>query len=354
MAKGKKVGGQAKKRPRTMSAEDDALDSGDDVDIFVQSQQLAAELAAAPSLRQSKKLRLKLQEMPNNNGKRSNNTNDDDDDDNDHSGNDDDDEKDAEEEAEYKAYVQLMQEKGLFEKSDANSANTKKVYSNNTVGMKTRLNEIALNKPNKVLPFVETLAITSQTPLELDSSQVHDDIKRELAFYKQALYAAEQAKIECLKANIPFTRPDDYFAEMLKSDEHMHKVRTKLVNEQEGIVASENAKKQREMKKFGKKVQNEKIIERAHAKKQEIEKVTLARKKKQSLGASGETAGDDEFGVEVETTSDHHSNKRKGMDGGRSAAAAGGPNTKRQKKDEKYGFGGKKKTCKRKYKRFCK
>lgn len=33
------------------------------------------------------------------------------------------------------------------------------------------------------------------------------------------------------KHDIPFTRPNDYYAEMVKSDEHMERIRTKLVDE---------------------------------------------------------------------------------------------------------------------------
>lgn len=33
------------------------------------------------------------------------------------------------------------------------------------------------------------------------------------------------------KNDIPFTRPNDYYAEMVKSDEHMERIRTKLVDE---------------------------------------------------------------------------------------------------------------------------
>lgn len=33
------------------------------------------------------------------------------------------------------------------------------------------------------------------------------------------------------KHDIPFTRPTDYYAEMVKSDEHMERIRSKLVDE---------------------------------------------------------------------------------------------------------------------------
>lgn len=47
---------------------------------------------------------------------------------------------------------------------------------------------------------------------------VHDDLKRELAFYNMALDAVNEARMTCRQIGIPFSRPDDFFAEMVKSD----------------------------------------------------------------------------------------------------------------------------------------
>ena len=47
---------------------------------------------------------------------------------------------------------------------------------------------------------------------------VHDDLKREVAFYNLALEAVHIARDNCKEANIPFTRPVDFFAEMVKTD----------------------------------------------------------------------------------------------------------------------------------------
>ena len=35
-----------------------------------------------------------------------------------------------------------------------------------------------------------------------------------------------------VQAKIPISRPDDFFAEMIKSDEHMAKVKSRLVQQQ--------------------------------------------------------------------------------------------------------------------------
>jgi len=60
---------------------------------------------------------------------------------------------------------------------------------------------------------------------------------------------------------------------MVKTDEHMERVRQRLLDERAGIKASEEAKRQRELKKFGKKVQVEKGLERQREKKRMEESV---------------------------------------------------------------------------------
>lgn len=49
--------------------------------------------------------------------------------------------------------------------------------------------------------------------------------------YKVALDQVAVARKLAAKHDIPFTRPNDYYAEMVKSDEHMERIRTKLVDE---------------------------------------------------------------------------------------------------------------------------
>ena len=43
--------------------------------------------------------------------------------------------------------------------------------------------------------------------------------------YKQALHCAKEARDLADQHKLPFTRPADYFAEMVKSDAHMERVR---------------------------------------------------------------------------------------------------------------------------------
>ncbi len=70
--------------------------------------------------------------------------------------------------------------------------------------------------------WVETFDILSkdQLPFHDKSTKldIHDDLKREVAFYNMALEAVQDAKARCKAAKVPFTRPEDFFAEMIKTD----------------------------------------------------------------------------------------------------------------------------------------
>lgn len=99
---------------------------------------------------------------------------------------------------------------------------SRQLYTNCLLVFQAALKRITEEFKLKDLPWIETMAVTSTEPIELED--VHDDLKRELAFYQQALEAANIGREKVKAAGIPFTRPDDYFAEMVKSDEHMEKV----------------------------------------------------------------------------------------------------------------------------------
>ena len=85
--------------------------------------------------------------------------------------------------------------------------------------------------------------------------------------YKQAIHAANTARTLAASHSLPFTRPADYFAEMVKSDAHMERLRSRLLDERAGIKKSEEKRREREGKKFGKQVQMEKLKERERSKK---------------------------------------------------------------------------------------
>jgi rRNA-processing protein EBP2 len=145
---------------------------------------------------------------------------------------------------------------------------------NNTAALTAALNRIQL--PYSKLAFSEYQSVTTDEPVEI--ADVEDDLNRELAFYKQCLSGVKDARKKLKKEGVSFSRPADYFAEMVKSDEHMGKIKQKLIDAAAGKKAAAEARKQRDLKKFGKQVQVAKLQERAKEKKDTIEKIqTLKR-----------------------------------------------------------------------------
>ena len=55
----------------------------------------------------------------------------------------------------------------------------------------------------------------------------------------QALDAAKQAVSRFEQADIPWARPADYYAEMVKSDQHMSQVKQQLVHQQDQIEGAD-------------------------------------------------------------------------------------------------------------------
>ena len=139
--------------------------------------------------------------------------------------------------------------------------------------MKRLREQIAL--PTNI-PWSETQSITSSKPVVV--ADPDDDLTREVAFYDQALEAAVLGRERIKKEGGVFERPDDYFAEMIKTDDHMAKIRQRLLDENASIQASERAKAQRDLKKFGKKVQTEKRLEREKSKADALDKIQALKK----------------------------------------------------------------------------
>lgn len=77
---------------------------------------------------------------------------------------------------------------------------------------------------------------------------------------------------------MPFSRPVDYFAEMVKSDEHMGKIKAKMTDEAASKKAAADARKQRDLKRFGKQVQVAKLQERDKAKRETLDKIKLLKR----------------------------------------------------------------------------
>ncbi|KAI4132675.1 MAG: hypothetical protein LQ338_000615 [Usnochroma carphineum] len=208
---------------------------------------------------------------------------------------------------------------------------------NNTTALTKAYNSIAL--PLSSLPFSEHQTLVTSAPISIPD--INDDLNRELAFHQQCLTAAKEARELLKKEGVPFSRPPDYFAEMVKSDEHMGKIKQKMHDEAANKKAAAEARKQRDLKKFGKQVQVAKLQERDKAKRETLEKINILKRKRKNTETAGATEEPDMFDVALEDASraDKASRRPRTSEGGR------GP-SKRQRKDAQYGFGGKKRFAK--------
>ncbi|KAF3786822.1 putative rRNA-processing EBP2-like protein [Nymphaea thermarum] len=188
--------------------------------------------------------------------------------------------------------------------------------------------------------WVHKLCIDFDPGQEID---VNDDLTRELAFYTQALEGTKQAFEKLQSMGIPFLRPPDYYAEMVKTDSHMVKVKGKLLMEKKKLEEAEERRKAREAKRIAKEVQAQKLKEKAKQKKEEIESVKKWRKQRQRSGFSG---GKDEMNFDEEGPKKPFARTNKLRPGVAAGDRAGGhgrkgkPGKNREMKNAKYGFGG--------------
>lgn len=110
--------------------------------------------------------------------------------------------------------------------SDADVVPYQKVTINNANALKHALERIQL--PWAKHSFEEHMSVTSEANTDEAIKDIYDDTERELAFYKQSLDTVIVARQKLKSLKVPFKRPLDYFAEMVKSDEHMDKLKSKL------------------------------------------------------------------------------------------------------------------------------
>ncbi|KAF2997118.1 rRNA-processing protein and EBNA1-binding protein ebp2 [Curvularia kusanoi] len=243
----------------------------------------------------------------------------------------DDDEEDEEDDEDEEAEdIPLSDIESLASEDKGDIIPHQRLTINNTAALTAALKRIEL--PYSKLAFSEYQSVTTTEPVEI--ADIDDDLNRELAFYKQCLSSVKDARGRLKKEGVAFSRPADYFAEMVKSDEHMGKIKQKLIDEAAGKKASAEARKQRDLKKFGKQVQVAKMQERAKEKRDTMEQINLLKRKRQGADIT-KTNEEDLFDIGLEAD-DSKPDRRENRAGG----------TKRQKKNEKFGFGGKKRHAK--------
>jgi len=168
--------------------------------------------------------------------------------------------------------------------------------------MKQKLDEIKLNLPwierldmiNAPAPLAPELALQMQEQEVRRAKQLQgnkklpqykpsedpvlNDFRRENIFHRQAQGAVMEGINRLKKLGIPTSRPDDYFAEMAKSDEHMQKVRENLMKKQMIAQRSEKVRQLRQQKKIAKQMQVETTLKKHAEKRKLMEEVKKYRK----------------------------------------------------------------------------
>ena len=175
--------------------------------------------------------------------------------------------------------IALSDLEDLDEEDTADIVPHQRLTINNTSALLKAIKSIALHTSS--MSFSDHQTIVSSEQVEI--ADVDDDLNRELAFYKQSLDAAKEARALLKAEGVSFTRPTDYFAEMVKTDEHMGKIKQKMVEDAASKKAAAEARKQRDLKKFGKQVQVAKLQERDKAKRETMEKIKVLKRSKDSI-----------------------------------------------------------------------
>jgi len=216
----------------------------------------------------------------------------------------------------------------------------KKEFINNKEGLSDKIREFSLDN----LKWIERLDLTNEPApasgaVPTESVGENDDFNREMKFYRQAQASVLEGLVKLNRMHVATKRPEDYFAEMAKSDDHMKKVRSKLLEKKMGMERSEKVKKLREMKKYGKKVQHEVLLKKQKDKKEMLDTVKKFRKGQiDKMDLMGETIEKHKPGQKP--------GQKKPQQNKPQDEQTFQPNKKREFKNKKFGFGGQKKRSK--------
>nr|CAG4637336.1 EOG090X0D84 [Ceriodaphnia reticulata] len=229
-------------------------------------------------------------------------------------------------------------------------------FTNNSSMLKAKREEISqklewierLDLTTKLDPIVDSIMegkkeIEPKYKVETPGDRIVDDLQRETLFYRQAQTAIIEGLARLKALGVPTKRPEDYFAQMAKSDDHMLKVKRRILTQQVAQEKCQKVKKLRELKKYGKKVQVEVGLQRAKEKRELLSKVKQYREGKlANLDFLEENAGKKKNMLEITKQKTKERNESK-----RVFQPMGKGKVKRQSKDDKFGFGGKKKGSKK-------
>lgn len=223
---------------------------------------------------------------------------------------------------------------------------------NNLSGLRESINDIRLPSD---WPWEESLSMTSVEPLAVQD--VHNDLERESAFYALTINGVVNGLAKLTELGTPTRRPDDYFCEMIKPDVHMQRIRARLVAERQRISAVAERKASAEQRKFSKQVQSEKVKEKSQVKKRAregAEQYSAISKQRDDLKIERSTLPAIDAQLKAsrqnpDAPGGPRLSKRARLENGKGGEALGlkKMSHKRESKNERYGFGGKKRGSKR-------
>ena len=95
-----------------------------------------------------------------------------------------------------------------------------------------------------------------------------------------------------IQSKVSISRPDDFLAEMVKSDEHMGRIKSKILMQQTKIKTFEEKKLRDENKKFHKALKDTKMRQKHQEKKENLENINKLKKRIVEKGGDLE---DDDF-----------------------------------------------------------
>lgn len=178
---------------------------------------------------------------------------------------------------------------------------------NDEVALKQKLADVAIftrDATTDHLPFWESLCVPMTLESPLSDKLALDDLTREQRFAELATAATHQGLALLRKNKTKFRRPGDYFAEMVKTDTHMQKIKSRLITEKEKIDKAQTRRNNRDISKNKRKIRSEQL-ERQQKKKQkaneEIEAFSQLRKQRlqKKLEKSGSDDEGDDFPIEL-------------------------------------------------------
>jgi len=221
--------------------------------------------------------------------------------------------------------------KGNEDNDEENAEIYSKLENNNVNSKALSIVATDLNSVHSKMPWAETFVIVPPTPLPFGENtdpksntlDIHDDLKREVAFYNTTLKAVILARTKLRTGGIPFARPDDFFAEMVKTDEQMASVKDRLIFENKKIEAVAQRKSNKEQKLRAKESHADRLAEKAKRKRDHFQEV------EEWANSAAKNRG----GVLREDVDDYFLNNRYN---------GTGPSRKRQNADKRFGYGGKK------------